>query len=120
MSDVRQQDLFPAPALALDDELPMPLPAWPALAAGLLQTGELRPLDVALVDSLCRHARGVSVLACLLTALTSRQLGQGHVRLALEQLLQEPHLSLAMASSALLVWTVPLAWTDMQASTMLL
>ncbi|WP_022956990.1 exodeoxyribonuclease V subunit alpha [Perlucidibaca piscinae] len=99
MSDVRQQDLFPAPALALDDDLPMPLPPWPALAAGLLQTGELRPLDVALVDSLCRHARGVSVLACLLTALTSRQLGQGHVRLALEQLLQEPHRQLMHAGA---------------------
>lgn len=91
-------DLF---STELDTELDKPNPL--ATTAGLFELlkqwvarGWLRPLDEALVRFFAERVAAAHPLVLLATALTSHQLGHGHVCLDLEQTLLEPDFALSL------------------------
>ncbi|WP_028696160.1 exodeoxyribonuclease V subunit alpha [Pseudomonas cremoricolorata] len=80
---------LPAPSLNTTAELFVVLQRW-------VERGWLRPLDVALVRFLAEHAAPAQPLVLLAAALTSHQLGHGHVCLDLAQTLAEPDFALSL------------------------
>ncbi|AIR89368.1 exodeoxyribonuclease V subunit alpha [Pseudomonas cremoricolorata] len=89
MTDLFASVDLPAPSLNTTDELFVVLQRW-------VERGWLRPLDVALVRFLAEHAASAQPLVLLAAALTSHQLGHGHVCLDLAQTLAEPDFALSL------------------------
>lgn len=95
-SRAEQVSLNPQDYLADRDSILRLLDGW-------LELGWLRALDLALVKLLAKLDPNAEPLVLLAIALTSHQLGHGHICLDLQSLLRDPDLALLLPPEGLLV-----------------